>query len=157
MASSGRTWPIFSAACQPSRLVAMHRANNHLKTLAKVSNGRTYLRDTLFDITAIYDDLMEHLRLRYVIRDSASGTHGNSAMRRVRVSLIDPRTGGPLRVTDAAGKAITAPVSADASYTPRAIRRNQVPFRRRNRRRTIATTLVLGWGTRSQLLSVGVL
>jgi hypothetical protein len=39
-------------------------------------------------------------------------------MRRVRVSLIDPRTGGPLQVTDAAGKAITAQVSADASYTP---------------------------------------
>jgi Ca-activated chloride channel homolog len=94
------------------------RANNQLKTLAKVSNGRTYLRDTLFDITAIYDDLMEHLRLRYVIRYFASATHGISTMRRVRVSLIDPRTRGPLRVTDAAGKAVTTQVSADASYTP---------------------------------------
>ena len=94
------------------------RANNQLKTLATVSNGRTDLRDTLFDIPAIYDDLLEHLRVRYVIGYSASGTHGNSAMRRVRASLIDPCTGGPLRITDAAGKAITAQVSADASYTP---------------------------------------
>ena len=102
----------------PLSKIDWSRANNQLKTLAQVSNGRTYLRDTLFDMPAIYDDLMEHLRVRYVIRYPASGTHGNSAMRRVRVSLIDPRTGGPLRVTDAAGKAITAQVSADASYTP---------------------------------------
>jgi hypothetical protein len=30
---------------------------------------------------------------------------------RIRVELVDPRTGAPLRVTDASGKAITAKVT----------------------------------------------
>ena len=94
------------------------RANNQLITLARVSNGRTYLRDTVLERAAIYDDLMEHLRVRYVITYTSSGAHSGASMRRVRVALVDPRTAGPLRVTDAAGKAITARVSADASYTP---------------------------------------
>src|SRR3984893_5692051 len=94
------------------------RADTQLKTLARGSKGRTYLRDAVLDRPAIYDDLMEHLRVRYVITYTSSGGHGGGSMRRVRVALVDPRTGGPLRVTDAAGKAITARVSADASYTP---------------------------------------
>ena len=102
----------------PLSKIDWSRANTQLKTLARVSNGRTYLRDAVLDIPAIYDDLMEHLRVRYVITYTSSGGHSGGSMRRVRVALVDPRTGGPLRVTDAAGKAITARVSADASYTP---------------------------------------
>jgi VWFA-related protein len=102
----------------PLSKISWSRANNQLITLARVSNGRTYLRDTVLEIAAIYDDLMEHLRVRYVITYTSSGAHSGGSMRRVRVALVDPRTAGPLRVTDAAGKAITARVSADASYTP---------------------------------------
>jgi VWFA-related protein len=101
----------------PLSKISWSRANNQLITLARVSNGRTYLRDTVLEIAAIYDDLMEHLRVRYVITYTSSGAHSGGSMRRVRVALLDPRTAGPLRVTDAAGKAITARVSADASYT----------------------------------------
>src|SRR6202035_5027723 len=92
----------------PLSKIDWSRANTQLKTLARVSNGRTYLRDAVLDIPAIYDDLMEHLRVRYVITYTSSGGHSGGSMRRVRVALVDPRTGGPLRVTDAAGKAITA-------------------------------------------------
>ena len=53
--------------------------NDRLKLLAKVSNGRTYYRDTDIDPSAIDDDLMEHLRLRYVIKYSSPVTRsGNS-------------------------------------------------------------------------------
>jgi hypothetical protein len=102
----------------PLSKIDWNRTSNQLKTLARVSNGRTYLRDTVIEIPAIYDDLMEHLRVRYVITYTSSGAHRGSSMRRVRVALVDARTGGPLRMTDAAGKAITARVSADAGYTP---------------------------------------
>ena len=102
----------------PLSKIDWSRANNQLKTLARVSNGRTYLRDTALEIPAIYDDMMEHLRVRYVIKYTSSDAHSGTSMRRVRVALVDPRTKGPLRITDAAGKAITARVSADASYTP---------------------------------------
>jgi len=102
----------------PLSKVDWSRASNQLKALAQTSNGRTYLSDTVLDSRAIYDDLMEHLRVRYVIKYTSSGTRSGTSSRRVRVVLIDPRTGGPLRVPDAGGKVITARVSADASYTP---------------------------------------
>src|SRR6202047_4767540 len=108
----------FVDPASPLSKIDWSRANTQLKTLARVSNGRTYLRDAVLDIPAIYDDLMEHLRWGYVITYTSSGGHRGGSMRRVRVALVAPRTGGPLRVTDAAGKAITARVSADASYTP---------------------------------------
>jgi hypothetical protein len=92
-------------------------ANTRLETLSSVSNGRTYLRDTVLGIPAIYDDLMEHLRVRYVIKYTASA-HGGGSARQVRVALVDPRTGGPLKISDGEGGAITARVSAAGSYTP---------------------------------------
>ena len=115
---AGRVQRTFVDPASPLSKIDWSRANTQLKTLASVSNGRTYLRDAVLDIPAIYDDLMEHLRVRYVITYTSSGGHSGGSMRRVRVALVDPRTGGPLRVTDAAGKAIAARVSADASYTP---------------------------------------
>lgn len=93
------------------------RANRELRTLARVSEGRAYLRDSALDVPAVYDDVMEHLRVRYVIRYVAHGGPSGSP-RSVRVVLVDPRTGGPLRVVDQSGKAIVASVSAESSYTP---------------------------------------
>ena len=93
------------------------RASTQLERLSSVSNGRTYLRDTVLGIPAIYDDLMEHVRVRYVIKYTASARGGGSA-RRVQVALVDPRTGGPLKISDGEGGAITARVSAAGSYTP---------------------------------------
>jgi Ca-activated chloride channel homolog len=101
----------------PLSKIAWARASTQLETLASVSNGRTYLRDTVLGIPAIYDDLMEHLRVRYVIKYT-SGAHGGGSMRRVRVALVDPRTGGPLKISDGEGGAIAARVSAAGSYTP---------------------------------------
>jgi VWFA-related protein len=94
------------------------RANHQLATLATVSHGRAYLRDSELDIPAVYDDLMEHLRVRYVIKYISSNASGSGPMRRVRAALVDPRTGGPLRLTSPAGKAITAHVSGEATYAP---------------------------------------
>jgi len=55
--------------------------------------------------------------VRYIIKYTSASRRGG-VMRKVRVTLVDLGWGGPLRITDAAGKAITARVSADASYTP---------------------------------------
>jgi Ca-activated chloride channel family protein len=85
------------------------RVKEQLKTLANSSGGRAYLRDTELDVAAIYDDMMEHLRLRYVLKFATSTADGDAG--NIRVELVDPRTGAPLRVTDASGKAITAKVT----------------------------------------------
>jgi VWFA-related protein len=93
------------------------RANTQLTTLAKTTGGRAYLRETALDVPAIYDDMMEHLRVRYVISYSAPNRESSGSTRKVRVALVDAQSGGPLRIVDATGKAITARVSTEASYT----------------------------------------
>ena len=70
-----------------------------------MTDGRAYLRETDLHVPAIYDDFMEHLRVRYVITYIAKGAPSH-ATRTVRLTVIDP-----------AGKAITARMSAEARYT----------------------------------------
>lgn len=82
-------------------------ANERLRRLARSSGGRAYMRDTELDVPAIYDDVMEHLRVRYVLTYASSSPDGAG---NVRVELVDPRTGAPLRVTDPSGKVIRAKV-----------------------------------------------
>jgi VWFA-related protein len=85
------------------------RAKEQLKTLARGSGGRAYMRDTELDVPAVYDDMMEHLRVRYVLTYTSS--HPDGGAQAVRVELVDPKTGGPLRVTNASGTAIAPKVT----------------------------------------------
>jgi VWFA-related protein len=91
------------------------RSDEQLKTLSKVSGGRSYLRTATLDVRAIYDDIMEHLRVRYVLRYVSSGSDTPESARTIRVELVNPRTGAPLRVTDRSGKTITPTVTVQAS------------------------------------------
>jgi Ca-activated chloride channel family protein len=93
----------------PTSKIDWARAKEQLKTLGRSSGGRAYLRDNELDVVSMYDDLMEHLRVRYVLTYAASNPDGSA--RHVRVELVDPRTGAPLRVIDASGKAIPAKVT----------------------------------------------
>ena len=51
----------------PLAKIDWKRAEDRLETLATVSGGRAYLKDATSDVPGIYDDMMEHLRVRYVI------------------------------------------------------------------------------------------
>jgi hypothetical protein len=104
-------------AVGPLAKINWSAANQRLKTLATASGGRTYLRDTALDAPAIYDDMMEHLRVRYVIKYTSSAPPNTDAARTVRIALVDP-AGAPLRITDASGKVITARVNLQGTYRP---------------------------------------
>jgi VWFA-related protein len=91
------------------------RAREQLRTLARSSGGRAYERASVGDAVTIYDDVMEHLRIRYVITyvPDSPGTEG--ARHAVRVELVD-RNGAPLRIVDPAGRSVAARVMAQSSY-----------------------------------------
>lgn len=82
------------------------------------SGGRLYSPDTMIDVSAIYDDIMENLRVRYVITYRSSSNADPRLPRTVRVELIDPNTGGPLEIVDQSGHTIRADVVLQASYIP---------------------------------------
>ena len=93
-----------------------NKMENNLEEIARASGGRVYLPTEALDLSTTYDDLMENLKVRYVIK-YRSTTTGDSP-RTVRVELVNPQTGGPLRIIGKDGHPIRAMVIAQDSYTP---------------------------------------
>lgn len=93
-------------------------ATRNLETLARVSDGRAYELGTESEAAGIYDDVMENLRIRYVITYVSSNPATTGPARNIRVELVDPSTGQPLKIRDATGKVVAAKVFVQASYLP---------------------------------------
>ena len=93
-------------------------AERQLAELAKVSGGRAYILDSKVEIPAIYDDIMENLRLRYVISYVSSKPAAPGLPCKLRVELIDSKTGKPLTVLDSNGKPIAARVFVQETSSP---------------------------------------
>jgi hypothetical protein len=96
------------------------KIETQLGEIARVSGGRVYTSSSSFDLTGVYDDLMENLRVRYVINYRSTGSAPLDTARTVRVELIDPKTNGPLKIIDATGKVIRSNVIVVNSYVPNA-------------------------------------
>jgi hypothetical protein len=77
-----------------------------------------YSESSIFDLTGVYDDLMENLRVRYVISYRSTSSGSLDAARTVRVELVDPKTNGPLEIIDANGKVIRSTMILENSYVP---------------------------------------
>jgi Ca-activated chloride channel family protein len=89
-----------------------------LEEIARVSDGRTCSPESTIDLTGVYDDMMENLRVRYVITYRSSRDGDLNTPRTSRVELIDPKAGKPLRIADANGRPIHASVVVQGSYVP---------------------------------------
>jgi Ca-activated chloride channel homolog len=95
------------------------RAERELQEIARASGGRLYSPGSMFDLSGVYDDIMENLRVRYVITYKSGSDRDLSSARTVRVELVDSRTGGPLEIIDASGKAVRSKIFVEDSYIPR--------------------------------------
>ena len=95
-------------------------AETQLEALAKASGGRAYALETDAQIPGIYDDIMENLRVRYVVTYISSNTATIGPPRSIRIELINPKTGSPLKIHDATGKLIPAKVFVQEAYSPTA-------------------------------------
>lgn len=104
----------------PFARIDWRAAEKQLETLAKASGGRTYVVDSEVQILGIYDDIMENLRVRYVVTYVSSNASTGGPPRSIRIELIDPVTDGPLKIHDAAGKVLPGKVFVQATYSPTA-------------------------------------
>ena len=64
------------------------------------------MRETDLDVAAAYDDMMEHLRVRYILTLPAARALDTGRAPVVRVKLVDAQTGAPLRVNGGLGQLI---------------------------------------------------
>jgi len=113
--------PVLRRAAQGAPYISMdwNRAETEIRKIAEASGGRMYSIDSTSDLTGVYDNLMQNLKVRYVIsyKSSSANSDINNA-RTVRIELIDPQTGGPLQLVDAGGKPIPSKLTIEDSYTP---------------------------------------
>jgi VWFA-related protein len=93
-------------------------AEKQLENLAKVSGGRAYVLQSDPELPAIYDDIMENLRVRYVITYVSSNAASFGPPRKIQVDLVDPKTGQTLKIHDATGKPVAAKVFVQQTYDP---------------------------------------
>lgn len=94
------------------------KVEKQLQGISTASGGRAYFPATTGDLSAIDDDMMENLRVRYVITYRSPGNFDLNSPRTVRVELIDPKTGGPLEIIDQNGRRVSAHVVVQDSYVP---------------------------------------
>ncbi len=92
----------------PATKMNWTRAEKELQGIATASGGRAYLPENTVNLSPMYDDLMENLKVRYVLTYRSSNNLGPNSPRSVRVVLVDPKTGGPLHIVDEDGKPIPA-------------------------------------------------
>ena len=94
-------------------------AERQLETIAKDSGGRAYMIQSDAGLPAVYDDIMENLRIRYVVTYVSSNPSSAGPPRSIQVDLIDPKTGQALRIRDASGKPVAAKIFLQETYTPK--------------------------------------
>ena len=106
---------------EPLAKIDWSRAERELQEIASASGGRTYSPQSTLDLSGIYDDLLENLKVRYVITYQSSSDLDLNTPRTIRVQLVDPVTGGPLKIVDEGGRTIRANVIAQETYVPSAV------------------------------------
>src|SRR5581483_7753679 len=102
----------------PFARIDWKQTDQKLMEIATVSGGRAYFPENTLDLSPTYDDIMENLRIRYVITYKSSSPASSRLARTVRVELVNPTTGEPLEIVDSNGKAIRAKVILQDTYTP---------------------------------------
>ena len=104
----------------PFARIDWRATEKQLEALAKAPGGRAYVVDSEVQVPGIYDDIMENLKVRYVVTYVSSNPNTTGTPRSIRIDLIDPATAGTLKIHDAAGKVIPAKVFVQATYSPTA-------------------------------------
>jgi Ca-activated chloride channel homolog len=94
------------------------KLEHQLQEIARVSGGRAYTSSNTLQLSPVYDDVMENLKVRYVITYKSSNNVDANAPRSVRVELVDTQTGGPLMIRDANGRIVRGTVILQENYVP---------------------------------------
>ena len=98
--------------------IDLSAAEKKLGEIARASGGRLYSPEHTINLAPIYDDIIENLKVRYVITYHSSNQGHPGVPRKVRIELVEAESGKPLRIVDASGRPSRARVIAEESYTP---------------------------------------
>ncbi|HOK45225.1 MAG TPA: VWA domain-containing protein [Bryobacteraceae bacterium] len=99
-----------------ARLDAL-QANNALRTFAKETGGMAFIPRFYGEFPAIFQAISDALRRQYVLTYNPTNQARDGKFRKIKVELVNPATGEPLRITDQKNKPIKYQIIAKNGYT----------------------------------------
>jgi VWFA-related protein len=93
------------------------QADNQLRTFTKETGGTAFFPRFYGEFPGIFRAVSEALRLRYELTYAPSNPARDGKFRKIKVDLVDPSTGQPLKITDEKGKPVRYAIIAKGGYT----------------------------------------
>ncbi|MEJ7606086.1 MAG: VWA domain-containing protein [Bryobacteraceae bacterium] len=93
------------------------QADNQLRTFSKESGGQSFFPRFYGEFPSIFRSISDSLRNQYSIAYNPSNTARDGKFRKIKVEVVNPATGEPLRIVDQKGKPIKYTVIAKPGYT----------------------------------------
>jgi Ca-activated chloride channel homolog len=93
------------------------QADNQMRTFANETGGQAFFPRFYGEFPGIYQAIAQAMRNQYTIGYDPSNKARDGKFRHIKVELVNPATGEPLRVTDQKGKPIKYKVIAKNGYT----------------------------------------
>ncbi len=93
------------------------QADNQLRTFTKETGGMAFFPRFYGEFPGIFRAISEALRLRYEIIYQPANLVRDGKFRKIKVELVNPANGDPLKITDEKGKPIKYTIIARNGYT----------------------------------------
>lgn len=93
------------------------QADNQLRTFAKETGGQAFFPRFYGEFPGIFRAIADALRNQYSLTYQPSNQARDGKYRKIKVELVNPATGEPLRITDEKGKPMKYTIIAKAGYT----------------------------------------
>jgi Ca-activated chloride channel family protein len=92
------------------------QAENQLKTFAKETGGQCFLPRFYGEFPGIFRAIAEALRNQYSLAYNPTNQTRDGSFRKIKVELVNPATGDPLRIVNEKGKPIKYTIIAKNGY-----------------------------------------
>jgi len=112
-----REWYDSHGAMGPIQRLDFLQADNQMRTFASETGGQAFFPRFYGEFPAIYNAISQSLRNQYLLGYEPSNKARDGKYRKIKVELVNPATGEPLRVTDQKGKPIKYKIVAKNGYT----------------------------------------
>jgi len=93
------------------------QADNQMNTFARLTGGRAYFPRFQAEFREIFRDIGTSIRNQYALTYHPTNTKQDGTYRKLKVEVVDPATGKPLRIVDQKGKEVKYTVISREGYT----------------------------------------
>ena len=112
-----REWADARGYLGPIQRLDFLQADNQMRTFARETGGQAFLPRFYGEFPGIFRAIHEALRNQYSLAYQPSNQARDGKFRKLKVELVNPGTGEPLKIVDEKGKPMKYTVLAKAGYT----------------------------------------